>query len=140
MRFHNGIPPNRTSISWSQIFNSAGSKTSPLSLVFLMLRGMMVARVHTMGWQLKNPYHCAPLPSFPLAQIPANDHWEPLAKKGGKGRFSAHFRRALRRFARIYNYCRLVEGRLQPSHSLHVLQLVKTNVSSFSLLGNFSGF
>jgi hypothetical protein len=33
-----------------------------------------------------------------------------------------------------------VEGRLQPSHSVHVLQLVKTNVSSFSLLGNFSGF
>ena len=39
-----------------------------------------------------------------------------------------------------YNYCKVVEGRLQPSHSVHVLQLVKTNVSSFSLLGNFSGF
>jgi len=48
---------------------------------------MMVARVHAMGWQLKNPYHCAPLPSFPFAQIPANDHWEPLAKKGVKVAF-----------------------------------------------------
>ena len=67
--------------------NGAESKTSPLSLVFLMLRGMMVARVHAMGWQLKNPYHCAPLPSFPFAQIPANDHWEPLAKKGVKVAF-----------------------------------------------------
>ena len=39
-----------------------------------------------------------------------------------------------------YNYCKVVEGRLQPSHPVHVLQLVKTNVCSFSLRGNFSGF
>ena len=39
-----------------------------------------------------------------------------------------------------YNYCKVVEGRLQLSHPVNVLELVKTNVSSFSLLGNFSGF
>ena len=131
MRCHNGIPPNRTGISWSQIL-TARDRNIALVSRFPDARGMMVARVHAMGWQLKNPYHCAPPALFPIRSNSCQRSLGTAREKGRKGRFSAHFRRALRRFARIYNCCRLVEGRLQPSHSVHVLQLVKTNVSSFS--------
>ena len=139
MRCHNGIPPNRTGISWSQILTARDRNIALVSRSPDAQRddGGTCSR-NGMATKESLPLRSPAL--FPIRSNSCQRSLGTAREKGRKGRFSAHFRRALRRFARIYNYCRLVEGRLQPSHSLHVLQLVKTNVSSFSLLGNFSGF
>ena len=86
MRCHNGIPPNRTGISWSQILTARDRNIALVSRFPDAQRddGGTCSR-NGMATKESLPLRSPAL--FPIRQIPANDHWEPLAKKGVKVAF-----------------------------------------------------